>query len=180
MRRLVFIGGIHGVGKTHFCNHISQNYNIPHYSASELIRKKKKDNSSTIKYVKQVESNQNYLVMALSELEVDLHIMLDGHFCLLTSEGQISRIPEIIFREISPSALLVLKDSVSEIHKRLMDRDGRHYDMQLLNDLQVQEIEYSRGLCKALGVPLLELEFPFDIPQAYQFISKYIESNGGV
>lgn len=36
---IIFIAGIHGVGKSTLCKKLSSRYNIEHYSASELIKK---------------------------------------------------------------------------------------------------------------------------------------------
>ena len=39
---MIFISGIHGVGKSHFCNQVEEELNIVTYSASKLIAEKKK------------------------------------------------------------------------------------------------------------------------------------------
>lgn len=40
-RQIIFVGGIHGVGKTTLCKKIESRYNMEHFSASNLIAKEK-------------------------------------------------------------------------------------------------------------------------------------------
>lgn len=58
---MIFIGGIHGVGKTFFCKRIKDEMNISTYSASQLILKKKRQNFSADKFASNIEGNQSYL-----------------------------------------------------------------------------------------------------------------------
>lgn len=81
---MIFISGIHGVGKTFFCNLVKKEAGIETYSASALITQKKHAGFSKDKLISDIGSNQHYLLQAVDELKSSGHnFILDGHFCLL-------------------------------------------------------------------------------------------------
>ncbi len=95
---MIFVSGIHGVGKTYFCTMIKKQLNISSYSASELISKRGKKKLSSDKRTSEIALNQIYLEEAINELNKDSKkFILDGHFCLLDSDQKISRIPREVF-----------------------------------------------------------------------------------
>ena len=57
---MIFISGVHGVGKTYFCNKVSQELGIKTYSASMLITEKKKKDFSADKLIPDIDVNQQY------------------------------------------------------------------------------------------------------------------------
>lgn len=93
---MIFISGIHGVGKTFFCNLVKKETGIETYSASALITQKKHAGFSKDKLISDIGSNQHYLLQAVDELKSSGHnFILDGHFCLLDTYGVISRIANL-------------------------------------------------------------------------------------
>ena len=46
---MIFVSGIHGVGKTFFCNRLKEQLGIATYSASKLIAEKRSRNLSAEK-----------------------------------------------------------------------------------------------------------------------------------
>ena len=54
MNNMIFVGGIHGVGKTSFCKKISKAYSLEFYSASALISEIKKEQFSKNKMVEHI------------------------------------------------------------------------------------------------------------------------------
>jgi adenylate kinase len=155
MRQILFVGGIHGVGKTYFCSKISAKNDLPHYSASKLISLQKEIYFSGNKNVEHIEGNQNFLIDALQTRTSNSNIILDGHFCLLNREGIVTEIPDLTFNQIAPKGILVLTNDINIIVNRLNQRDGKEYDLNLLNDFQNKEIEYSQKVAKKLNVPFL-------------------------
>lgn len=152
---MLFIGGIHGVGKSVFCKKISEYLNIPHFSSSELINKQKKENLRTDKKVADAEKNQDFLLDALDKQDVKGGtFLLDGHFCLLNKEGSIVKISEETFEKLSPNVLIVLTNDPAVICERLFKRDGVKYDLHFLSRFQTKEIEYANELSVKLDVPI--------------------------
>jgi adenylate kinase len=64
-RRIIFIGGVHGVGKTTLCKKIESRFNIEHFSASNLIAKEKAEEHLRNKQVENITENQDFLVTAI-------------------------------------------------------------------------------------------------------------------
>lgn len=91
---MIFVSGIHGVGKTYFCNMVKDKLGINNYSASQLIAGRREKGFSADKFVSDIDDNQVLLLNAINELrQTGEEFILDGHFCLLNEEGVITRIP---------------------------------------------------------------------------------------
>lgn len=103
-RKLIFIGGIHGVGKSTLCKKLISELKIPHYSASELITRAQKGLYTKNKTVKNVTKNQDVLLVALNEFVDEPCILLDGHFALFDAKQKVQQIPVETFASIEPIA----------------------------------------------------------------------------
>ncbi len=91
---MIFISGVHGVGKSYFCDMVKTETGIESYSASTLITQKEHSGFSKDKLIPDIDDNQQYLLQAVSELrDSGENFILDGHFCLLNASGEITRIP---------------------------------------------------------------------------------------
>ena len=159
MGNTIFVGGVHGVGKTSFCDSIYKQYKVASYSASAIIAKKAdkiKQRFSSDKRVEGISSNQDLLLIAVEELGLgDAWYMLDGHFCLIDKSGKVSRIPESTFLKLDVKGIIVLVDSVDAIVQRLMIRDGVTHDAAFIDEFQDKEVRYSKEIAAQLGVPHL-------------------------
>ena len=132
MKNIIFIGGIHGVGKGTICKKIASRTDLIHITASEILKWNDISLSSN-KFVNNIISTQERLINGLKNLiEKDKEYLLDGHFCLLNSNGIPSRINEDTFDQINPKAIAIVIDSVEKIAKRLETRDGKIYDIEVL------------------------------------------------
>ncbi len=178
-RNVIFIGGIHGVGKTTLCKQILEEIKIGYYSASELIRRLDEDSlHSENKAVLDVEVNQDKLMTS-----VDLYMnktkpcLLDGHFCLLDSEHNIIKIPKKVFENISPRGILIVCDSASNISDRIFCRDKRRCDVELLSFFQEREVEYSERIAKELNVRYKVFNVNDSSKKAIAFIKGLVEEN---
>ncbi|WP_295362579.1 hypothetical protein [uncultured Pseudoramibacter sp.] len=58
---MIFISGIHAVGKGYFCGLVKKELGIEAYSASDLIAKARNAGFSSDKLVADIEENQQYL-----------------------------------------------------------------------------------------------------------------------
>ena len=154
---IIFVGGIHGVGKTTICKSLSTEFNLIHSSASELISKYKKESFSKDKATKNIGENQDHLILAIDEyLDKNFQHVIDGHFCLLDENYNINKIPEMVYKEISPLAIITLFDDVDNIYKRLTQRDNKAFDKLLLSDFQNLELAYSKKIAMTSNIPYLE------------------------
>lgn len=152
-KNIIFIGGIHGVGKTTLSKKISEELSFKHYSASELIARLRSENMAIDKRVNNVAENQNLLLEAIKKyLNAEEYYLLDGHFCLLNSFGKITRIGTDTFRDLGLNSIMVLVDEEAEILKRLTARDNIQYDLTLLKEFQKEEISYAKEIAKDIGV----------------------------
>ena len=157
MANIVFIGGIHGSGKGTICKNICAQKGCIHLTASELLQWKDISDKSN-KFVDNIVDTQKRLLLGLSKtIEKDKFYLLDGHFCLFNKKGEISKIPETTFMQISPKLIGVVKENVQLIKERLESRDKKHYDLNVLKQMQDKEIAYSKEIAKKLGVKHFEI-----------------------
>lgn len=175
MSKIIFVGGIHGVGKGTLCQRISQNLKIHTFSAGEIIKKGK---DLEEKGVQKVDSNQNILLEGLKIIfqQTDT-ILLDGHFVLITNNGEISRIPLKTFEEIAPVAIVILEDDPQKVGERLFKRDGKQYSLTLLQQLQDEEIAYSNEISNTLKIPYLRLHVQQNTENIDSTLCKFILTN---
>ena len=174
MRKMTFIGGIHGVGKTSLCKDLAKQYEIPHYSASKLISYEKEEAYSQNKLIPDIEQNQDFLSTSLNRLNISGSFLLDGHFCLLNQSSDIKRIPFETFSRISPTSIIILTDAISSIQERFSRRDGYQFDPNLLEDFQNAEIKYAREISNNLNVPFLEAQSE-DTKSIHEFMNRIMQ-----
>lgn len=155
---IYFIGGIHGVGKGTICKEIAYKTGLIHITASQVLKWEEiSDNDN--KLVKNINSSQDRLIKGLKNLiKKDKIYLLDGHYCLLNSDGIPSRIDEDTFDQINPKAITIVIDDAEEIAKRLESRDGKIYSIKILSDLQQMEIEYAKYLSDKYSIPYIEIK----------------------
>lgn len=155
---IIFIGGIHGVGKGTVCKEIASKTDLIHITASEIL-KWNEISSSDNKFVKNISSTQERLINGLKNLiKNDRQYLLDGHFCLLNSNGIPCKIDEETFDNINPKIISIVIDDIEKIVDRLEKRDKKKYDIKILNELQKMEIEYAKYLSKKYSIPYIEIK----------------------
>lgn len=153
---MIFISGIHGVGKTSLCKEISRKFGIPHFSAGQLISEVKREHFSRNKLIENIDANQDFLTQALENLNIgNSWFLLDGHFCLLNKEGVVTSIPEKTFQNLNPQGIMVLTDSAKLIAERLIQRDNIHFNTNLLEVFQINEVDYATRVSEILNIPFL-------------------------
>ncbi len=157
-KNIIFIGGIHGVGKGTICKEIASISNLIHITASQVLNWNE-ISSSENKLVHNIFSTQEKLIIGLKNLiEKDKQYLLDGHFCLLNSKGVPSKIDEKTFDYINPKIISIVTDDVEKIAKRLEIRDNKKYDIVVLNEMQEMEISYAKHLAEKYSVPYIEIK----------------------
>jgi adenylate kinase len=155
---LVFIGGIHGVGKGSICRKICEETNFIHLVASDLLKWGEISDGDN-KNVKDIETTQDRLILGLKRtIERNKHYLLDGHFCLFNSKGEVERIPKETFVKINPKLIVIVTHSVNKIQERLNKRDGKIYNLELLNKMQTMEVDYANLIASTLNIPSIEIK----------------------
>ncbi len=156
-KNIVFIGGIHGVGKGTICKEISNESGLIHLTASQVLKWNEISKSDN-KLVDNISTTQERLILGLKNLiEKDKQYLLDGHYCLINSKGIPSKIEEETFDYINPRIVAIVIDDIEKVVERLEKRDKRKYDSKILNELQEMEIEYAKYLSNKYSVPYIEI-----------------------
>jgi len=156
MWQMIFVGGIHGVGKTYLCDLICSKIEAVHFTASNLIDneiKKSGIGKRDLNYL----DNQRILVQAVKNRGVrEKQTLVDGHFCLSVSGKNFIDIPLAVFEDMNLKGVIVLKDDVTKIKKRLKDRKGgENDDLKFLENFQKREVEWAQHVCESLSIRIL-------------------------
>lgn len=169
---IIFVGGIHGVGKTTLCNKLSSRLNIHCYSASSLIRKiKDSPRKALTKKVLNIDTNQDLLITAINQhVDKNKICILDGHFALLNREGLVSEIALPTFLSISPIAIIVVIDSIPNILIKLKCRDSITYSKKKLELFQKKELTLSKKVSDYIDIPYFVHDINEDIDDVHKFI----------
>lgn len=152
---MVFVGGIHGVGKSSICRDLSEQLGIAHVSASQLVQPARGTLPGKRTHVDDIDSNQQKLVDSLQAFRGEHdRLILDGHFCLVQENGQTAPVPDWVFELIDPSGLILLTREPSLIQKNLYDRDGEKHSVRFLAEFQDREIARAQEIAFALQIGL--------------------------
>ena len=156
---IIFLGGIHGVGKGTLCFKVKELLDIEHLSASELLKWAELNADPKNKLVADIPSMQDRLILGLHQrVEPNRKYLLDGHFCLFDSKGKVEHVPFDTFSKIDPILISVLRAEPEAIVQRLTERDSKAYDLQLIRQMQEEEITYGKYVADQLKKPFLVME----------------------
>lgn len=157
---IIFVAGIHGVGKTTGCKAVAEELGIPHYTASQVIRGEKASAvAEQSKLVADIDENQRLLIQGVSRLIKGGRFLLDGHFTIRReSDGGIEAVHVDVFRQLRIEGIVIYTDAPSEIAKRIQRRDGILPPVGLLQSHQDAEIAHAKHVAAALSLPLAVLQ----------------------
>lgn len=160
MKSIIFIGGVHGVGKSQICKNIASKYSIPYFSSSDLIGWSKLNQNQKNKVVEDISYTQALLLKAIETIDTKSKvILLDGHFTLLTrSKHRFEKVGFDTFGLMNVKLIAVVTLNVQEIHTRLLKRDGVNYPIDVISKMQDTEIEHGESIALSKGIPFLKLE----------------------
>lgn len=166
----IFLGGIHGVGKSSLCEKIFIPFGYECFTASQLI----KTSGGTLRKDKAVENldqNQALLVSRVRyQQKKSFRFLLDGHFVLKDINSQLQKIPLEVFRCLKLTKLILLTGNEQDIAQRLNKRDGQRWEVGFLQDFQNIEREHAHFISQELGIPLLVC----DIHNSLNKIKKFL------
>lgn len=161
-QRIVFVGGIHGAGKTTVSRLLAGLLSASHITAGGLIRETASAaHTVTVglgdKAVPDVDANQTLLLRGLDLYRGRIGvgpILLDGHFSLLDPTGAVVGIPMAVYEAISPVAVLLVEADTQTVHDRLMRRDGAAVPLETVSLLASRERECAEAVCATLRIPM--------------------------
>jgi len=95
MCKVIFVGGIHGVGKTTICTSVAKPIDIHTCSASSIIKQHKRQISDDGKLVEDIDVNQSALIYGLQQIKT-LHraVLLGAQFILLDINANVQNIKD--------------------------------------------------------------------------------------
>lgn len=158
MKQIIFIGGVHGVGKGHISQQIKTQVNIIHLTASDVLKWKDISDIDN-KLVHDINETQDLLIVNLNMIvEKDKQYLLDGHYCLLNKSGTSERVPMKTFQSLNLSKLILVFEEPKTIKQRLEFRDEKKYDLKQISDFQDMELAYAKEISKNLNLPLLQIQ----------------------
>lgn len=159
---IVFVGGIHGVGKTYLGAPAAQHLGIRHATASQLIREERGLQTwGTDKRVAGIDENQAALVSATARLRAEgQRLLLDGHFVLRETSGSLTMVDVQVFRDLQIGAALLLATELDVVLNRLRERGDHSWSESELRTLADYEEAHARRVSEELRLPLKHLVSP--------------------
>lgn len=154
---VIFVAGVHAVGKTTACTQAADTLKIAHYAASSLIKAEKADAiSSQGKAVIDKDGNQELLIRGVEKacMRHQGRIILDGHFTLLMADGNIETLSISVFRALTIEGIVVFQDQPDEIAKRLQLRDRETWIPEHIAKHQNAELAHAHAVSTELNIPL--------------------------
>ena len=134
--KIIFLGGVHGTGKGFLSEKLCSNLSLKYLSASKLIKWTEINSDASNKLVNNISETQERLTTALKAIcEEKENYLLDGHYCLLNSSQEPTKVDFDVFSDINPVILLIVKTEPELIKGRLMNRDGKNYDLTLIRKM---------------------------------------------
>lgn len=158
---IVFVSGVHGVGKTTTCQQAVADIDWSQKSASSIIRQEKataiQDESKT---VKDIPGNQELLITGLRRFTSNSrpNLLLDGHFTLLSESEEIVEIDKSVFEKMSLSGIVLIQDQPEKIDTRLRERDLKSIGTERIGHHQVVEEKHAKEVAKILSIPLFKVD----------------------
>lgn len=154
---MIFVSGVHGVGKTTLCSSYvsTQNKDWKHFSAGELIKREMSTLAPSPKLLNDVKFNQKLLLQALAKKNLNYKkVLLDGHFVLCTENDSIVPISANVFKKLHLSGVILIEADPELIVARLRNRSGVKYDIKKVSTLLKAEREEAEKVCHGLHIPL--------------------------
>lgn len=177
----VFFAGIYGVGKSTIIEKLSALTGLPAFSAGDLISARNGEKYGANKVVRDKSRNQRILVDCVSELLGNNHrIMLAGHFCIVTKEGQIDRLPSFVFDGIELEKIILLEASAETIVSHLSQRDGKSYSVGFIKKMLNEERLAARYTSDQLHIPLAVYEMTFSEKDEKALLQELQETNAAI
>jgi adenylate kinase len=177
---LVFVGGIHGAGKTTVSRLLAPALSASHITAGTLIRETAK--SETVasgignKAVPNIQANQELLLrgLALRRAHIRGPILLDGHFSLMEPDGTVTIVPTAVYAAIEPIAVVLVEADSKIILSRLMQRDGAAPSLSTIRLLTECERANAHLVTTALSIPMFVVRGDIQADEASDIVARQL------
>lgn len=158
----IFLAGAHGVGKTYLAHRTALRLGVQHVTASELIKEERGRATWTHdRRVHQVAENQEALIAAVARRGSACQpLLLDGHFVLRGSAGQLVELGLDVFARLHVAAVVLIEAPDEIVAERLASRGGPCAELSSIRALATAERAHARRVCSLLGLPLVSLDSP--------------------
>lgn len=153
-RKIIFVGGIHAVGKGTVCKKLSKKLNFIHLSASQVLKWEEISDLDNKKVQDFITTQERLLTNLNKIVKPNTRYLLDGHFTLLNSLGEPEKIDEATFIEIQPELIILIICEPKIIFERLKQRDDKIYNLSVLEKMQELEVEHAKHISNMLNIPL--------------------------
>lgn len=159
---IIFVAGVHGVGKTYLATPTAKQLGIKHATASQLIKEERGTKSwSENKRVDEVHDNQTALISALKKLqEKGESLLLDGHFVLRDETSIPITIDIEVFKALQIDAVILLEGDADTISERLSARGDQSWTSENLCSFASSELAHAIFVTSSLGLPIKRMTTP--------------------
>lgn len=159
---VIFLAGVHGVGKGFLGAPVASSMGIAHLTASQLIREEKGQATWGLdKKTSDLDDNQLALIRAVSQRRLTHpSILLDGHFVLRDAQGVLTPLATSVFKELHLTGVILLMEAESVIASRLALRDKGTPDIQAISELAAAELTHAQAVCTELKLPFTQIHAP--------------------
>lgn len=154
---IIFVGGVHGVGKSTCCQQVAERTGLQWFTASDLIKAEERAAiAEESKVVSNAPANQELLIRSVRKRTKnrDERVMLDGHFTLIKAGGVIESIAVEVFSQLGLERIVVFEDDPLAICHRLRKRDGTEWSISMTGAHQDAEITRAHVVATNLGIPI--------------------------
>jgi adenylate kinase len=171
----LFVGGVHGVGKTFVLKPVCGELGLLHATASQLIKEQRGlSNWTTSRKVDDIDENQRILVAAVKRLEEGgKTTVLDGHFVLRRAPGVHEKIGVETFSQLMVRGVILLEAPTVIIGARLLQRGDTTWEQYEIEVFCERELKHAQTVCRELGLPLVRLFSP-SVQEMRNAIAKFI------
>ena len=159
---VIFLAGVHGVGKGFLGTPVANALGISHFTASQLIREEKGQATwGADKKTADLDDNQLALIRAVGQRRLTHpSILLDGHFVLRNAQGVLTPLATMVFKELHLTGVILLTEGENIIASRLAMRDKGETDVGAISELAEAELTHAQEVCRELGLPLAIIHTP--------------------
>jgi adenylate kinase len=159
---VIFLAGVHGVGKGFLGTPVANSMGITHLTASQLIREEKGQATwGNDKKTSDLDDNQLALIRAVAHRRLTHPgILLDGHFVLRNAQGVLTPLATTVFKELHLTGVILLTEGAKIIARRLAMRDKGTPDVQAISELAEAELAHAQVVCNELELPFTQIHAP--------------------
>lgn len=156
---VLFVGGIHAVGKTYVLKPVCERMGLRHATASQFIREQRGRHSwDASRQVNEIDENQIALIEAVEQIDKGGEVLvLDGHFALRKSVNVHEKIGLETFAKLNIRGVVLLEAPSTVVAERLRLRGDATWDLVEIETFALAELGHAQTICGELQFPLIRL-----------------------